>query len=62
MDTVDFNKRWPELRKQVKQEYPDIDDRDLDCELGEELELLKRLQEKTGKTREEIFKWLHIMG
>lgn len=62
MNTVDFHKRWPELRKQVKEKYPDIDERDLDWELGEELELLKRLQEKTGKTREEIFNWLHIMG
>lgn len=62
MDTVDFQRRWPELKQRVKAEYPDIDENDLDYELGKELELLKRLQEKTGKTREEIFNWLHIMG
>lgn len=62
MDTADFNKRWPELKKHVKAEYPDIDDSELDYEFGKELEMLKRLQAKTGKTREEIFKWLHIMG
>jgi len=62
MDTIDFHRRWPELKQQVKAEYPDIEEQDLDYELGRELELLKRLQEKTGKTREEIFNWLHIMG
>ncbi|HEY9176980.1 MAG TPA: general stress protein CsbD [Flavipsychrobacter sp.] len=62
MDTAEFHDKWPELKKKVKAEYPDIDDRDLDYEFGKELELLKRLQAKTGKTREEIFKWLHIMG
>ena len=62
MDKQDFQKRWPEMREQIKKEYPEIEDVDLLYEIEKEVELLERLQEKTGKTREEIYNWLHIMG
>lgn len=62
MDKEDFQKRWPEMKEKIKKEHPHIEDKDLEYTFGEELELLKRLQEKTGKTKADIFNWLHIMG
>lgn len=62
INTADFQKRWPELKQKIKDEHPDIDDNDLDYELGKEIELLERLQEKTRKTKKEIYEWLHLMG
>lgn len=62
MDTQDFQKRWPEMRELIKKEHPHIEEHDLEYEIGREVELLERLQKKTGKTRQEIYKWLHIMG
>ncbi|MCB9045664.1 MAG: general stress protein CsbD [Chitinophagales bacterium] len=62
MDTKDFNERWPEIKAKIKQEHPEISDHELEYMIGEEVKLLEKLQAKTGKTRSEIYKWLHIMG
>lgn len=50
------------MRELIKKEHPHIEEHDLEYEIGREVELLERLQKKTGKTRQEIYKWLHIMG
>lgn len=58
----DIYQNW-ELRKQkIKEQYPDMTDEDLFIELNKEEEVLKKLMIKTGKTREQIFEWLHMMG
>ena len=62
MNTDDFQRRWPELKQKIKDEHPDIEDRDLEYELGKEIELLERVRKKTRKTKDEIYEWLHIMG
>ena len=50
------------MKETIQKDFPEIPEEDLTYELGKELELLKKLQERTGKTKEEIFNWLHIMG
>lgn len=62
MDTKDFNERWPEMKELIKREYPHIEDNELTYSLGEEVKVLEKLQMKTGKTKQEIYEWLHIMG
>lgn len=62
LDFADFNSRWPNLKEKIRSERPDITDEDLEYELGQEVALIKRLQNRTGKTEQEIFDWLHIMG
>lgn len=62
MDTQDFHKRWPEMKELIKREHPHISDEELEYELGKEVEILEKLQMKTGKTKAEIYEWLHIMG
>lgn len=45
---------WNELKGKIKQKYADLTDDDLLYVEGKEDELLGRLQQKLGKTRQEI--------
>ena len=53
---------WEMRKMRIKEQHPDISDEDLFLELNKEEEVLKKLMIKTGKTREQIFEWLHMMG
>ena len=61
-DYTEFNRRWQESKAKIKAELPDMPDEELEYEIGQEVALLKRLQQRTGKTESEIFEWLHLMG
>ncbi|MFD2148070.1 CsbD family protein [Mucilaginibacter antarcticus] len=50
---------WKELKGKVKQAYGDLTDDDLIHEEGKDDELLGKLQQKTGKGRDELVKWLN---
>ncbi|TCV05963.1 uncharacterized protein YjbJ (UPF0337 family) [Sphingobacterium alimentarium] len=58
MDSLDLKGKWNILKGKVKQQYADLTDDDLMYAEGKENELYGRLQEKTGKTREEVETWL----
>ncbi|WP_027418746.1 CsbD family protein [Crocinitomix catalasitica] len=45
---------WNQLKGKVKQEYAELTDDDLKYAEGKEDELLGRIQEKTGKTKDEV--------
>lgn len=62
MDQEQFRTAWEQRRDALRVEYPHLQDDDVNYEPGKEETLLERLQEKTGKTRQEITDWLHIMG
>ena len=62
MNDKELQEKWPILKTKIKAEHPDINDDDLKYEFGQESELLLRLQEKLGKTNEEIRNWLSIIG
>ncbi len=49
---------WNELKGKIKQQYADLTDDDLLYEEGKDDELLGRIQKKTGKTKEEVAKWI----
>jgi len=59
MDSLDLKGKWNILEGKVKQKYADLTDDDLLYVEGKEDELYGRLQEKTGKTREEVRSWLN---
>ncbi|MDR0263533.1 MAG: CsbD family protein [Sphingobacterium sp.] len=58
MSNLTWKGRWNELKGKVKQQYADLTDDDLLYAEGKEDELLGRLQQKTGKTKEEVENWL----
>ncbi|RYY46360.1 MAG: CsbD family protein [Chitinophagaceae bacterium] len=49
---------WNELKGKIKQQYADLTDDDLMYEDGKDDEFLGRVQTKTGKTKEELAKWI----
>ncbi len=50
---------WKQLKGKMKQEYADLTDDDLLYEEGKEDEMIGRLQEKTGKTKDEVKSWIN---
>lgn len=47
---------WNELKGKIKQAYGDLTDDDLTHEEGKEDEMWGKIQQKTGKTKDEINK------
>jgi len=58
MDKLELKGAWNELKGKVKQAYADFTDDDLTYVDGKEDELYGKLQQKTGKTREQVTDWL----
>ncbi len=61
MDKLEIKGAWNELKGKVKQAYGDLTDDDLTHEEGQDDELLGKLQQKTGKGRDELVKWLNSL-
>jgi len=61
MNEDQFKGKWNQIKGKLKQKYAGLTDDDLTYVEGKSDELLGRLQEKTGKTKEqlkdEIDKW-----
>jgi uncharacterized protein YjbJ (UPF0337 family) len=53
-----MNGSWNEVKGKIKQEYGDLTDDDLTYEDGKDDELLGRIQQKVGKTKEELKAWI----
>jgi uncharacterized protein YjbJ (UPF0337 family) len=58
MDTLQIKGKWNEIKGKLKQQYADLTDDDLLYEEGQEDRLIGKLQQKTGKTRDEVIKML----
>lgn len=58
MDKLELKGTWNELKGKVKQAYADLTEEDLKYEEGKDDELYGKLQQKTGKTREQVIDWL----
>jgi len=49
---------WNQIKGKLRQEYAELKDDDLAYEKGKEEELLGKIQKKTGKTKDEIKKFI----
>ncbi|MGC4035144.1 MAG: CsbD family protein [Chitinophagaceae bacterium] len=58
MDKLELKGKWNELKGKIKQQHATLTDNDLKYEEGKEDELLGRLQQKLGKGRDELVKWI----
>lgn len=54
MNELKIKGRWNEIKGNLKQKYGNLTDDDLAFAEGKEEELLGRLQQKTGKTKEQL--------
>lgn len=58
MNTTELAGKWNELKGVLKQKYSDLTDDDLLFVEGKEEELYGRIQQKIGKTKDEIKKMI----
>jgi uncharacterized protein YjbJ (UPF0337 family) len=61
MDKLVIKGAWNEVKGKAKQAYADLTDDDLMYAEGKEDEMLGKVQQKTGKTRDEAVKWLNSL-
>jgi uncharacterized protein YjbJ (UPF0337 family) len=61
MDELELKGSWNQLKGKVKQAYADLTEDDLRYEDGKDDELYGRLQQKTGKGRDELIAWLRSL-
>ena len=54
MDKLQIKGKWNEIKGALKQQYADLTDDDLLYEEGQEDKLIGKLQQKLGKTRDEV--------
>ena len=62
MDKLEFKGHWNEWKGKLKQANADLTDDDLQYEEGKDDELLGRLQQKLGKTKDEVVAWIRSLG
>lgn len=61
MDKLQVKGGWNELKGKIKQAYGDLTDDDLVREEGRDDEMLGKIQQKTGKSRDELVKWINSL-
>lgn len=61
MDKLEMKGKWNDIKGKAKEEYGMLTDNDLAYEEGQEDQLVGRLQEKLGKTRQEVVEWLNSL-
>jgi uncharacterized protein YjbJ (UPF0337 family) len=59
MDNLFVKGTWNTLKGKLKQTYGNLTDDDLKYEEGKDDELLGRLQQKTGKTKDDLRSWFN---
>ena len=62
MDKLEIKGNWNEMKGRMKQAYGDLTDDDLVREDGKDDEFLGRLQQKLGKTKDEVVDWIRSLG
>ncbi|HEY0609448.1 MAG TPA: CsbD family protein [Chitinophaga sp.] len=58
MDKLQIKGKWNEIKGRLKQQYADLTDDDLLYQEGQEDKLIGKLQQKLGKTRDEVIEML----
>lgn len=62
MANLNIKGNWNEVKGKLKQKYADLTDDDLKYVDGKEDELLGKLQQKTGKTKNELSNEINRMS
>jgi hypothetical protein len=52
---------WEERKEKLKRKFAILNERDVFFEVGKQEEMIKRLQVKLGKTRDEILKIINFL-
>jgi hypothetical protein len=58
MNALNIRRRWNEAKEKLKQRYSVLTDDDLVFSIGKEGELIKRLEQRLGMRKTEVFRVL----
>ena len=61
MTTLQIKGNWNELKGKLKQKYAELTDDDLKFAEGKEEEMLGRLQQRLGKTKDDLRKEIEAL-
>ena len=61
MDKLSVKGNWNEMKGKLKQKWGNLTDDDLTFREGQEDEMVGRIQKRTGKTREEIVRYINSL-
>ena len=61
MDKLEIKGTWNETKGKIKKAYADLTDDDLLREEGKDDEMLGKLKKKTGKSRDDLVKWINSL-
>lgn len=62
MDELELRGKWHELKGKAKQAHGDLTDDDVRWEEGKDEEFFGRMQNKLGKTKDEVVDWIRSLG
>ena len=62
MDELELRGKWNELKGKAKQAHGDLTDDDMRWEEGKDDEFFGRMQQKLGKTKDEVVHWIRSLG
>jgi len=62
MDKLEIKGNWNKWKGKIKQAYGNLTDDDIAYQDGKDDEWLGRMQEKTGKGKDDLVKWLKSLG
>ena len=62
MDKLTLKGNWNELKGKMKQANAQLTDDDLQYEEGKDDEFIGRMQQKLGKTKDEVVDWIRSLG
>ena len=53
--------QWKDLKPKLKEKFQELSDQDLEFSEGKYDEMMDRLQEKLGKTRQQFIRMLNVL-
>jgi uncharacterized protein YjbJ (UPF0337 family) len=59
MDSLRIKGNWNEMKGKIKKQWGSLTDDDLTFQEGQEEELVGKIQKRTGKTRDEIIRYIN---
>jgi hypothetical protein len=62
MEKLEIKNSWNQVKRKIQDAYPTLTEEDLKYEDGQEEELLERLEDETGKEREELIRWINQLS
>lgn len=62
MDNLRIKGNWNEMKGKIKQQWGELTDDDLKYSEGKEDELIGRIQQRTGRSREEVINYINSIN